>query len=215
MINQTIEGFCPHCNRLSILEVRSQISNDAPKELFDRLEEGEDGLRSGRYSLAFCRGCDQAFLHVCAESEPSGIPHAVMLFPRPSVRDIPGMPKDARSSFESAWACYKTGNYEPSILMSRKCLEAMCISLGERAGTLAQRLENLKVKGLIEPRLFEWAKELRLAGNAAAHDFSSLNQKEDALDCLEFVEAILLYGFALGQRFKEFQSRRSQAKRGN
>lgn len=88
----------------------------------------------------------------------------------------------------------------------------MCVFLGAQNGVLAERLRSLRDSGRIESRLYEWADELRLVGNGAAHDVDIRILKQDAVDSLYFVEAILLYVFALDQRFRDFQARRQEAK---
>jgi hypothetical protein len=97
--------------------------------------------------------------------------------------------------------------------MCRKCLEAVCVVLGVQNGSLSQRLRKLRDSGRIEARLYEWADELRLVANDAAHDLEVRISKQDAVDSLDFVEAILLYVFALDQRFRDFRARRQEAKR--
>ncbi len=214
MTGESLEGFCPQCNRMSALEVRSEAHGTAPRQLFDQLDAGEEGLRGARYMIAFCPKCEAVFLHVSAESEPSGVPYEAMLYPSAERRGIPGLPQPARRTYASAQSCFETGNYEPCVVMCRKCLEAMCVFLGAQEGSLAKRLRQLKDSGLIEARFYEWAEELRLVGNDAAHDLNLCISKQDALDSLEFVEAILLYVFALDQRFRGFCARRHHAKQG-
>ena len=214
MTDESIEGFCPQCNRMSALEVRAEAHATAPQQLFDQLDASEDGLRGARYKIAFCPQCKAVFLHVSAKSEPSEIPYEAMLYPTIGRRGIPGLPEPARRTYSSAQSCFETGNYEPCVLMCRKCLEAMCVFLGVEEGTLASRLRQLRDSGRIEARLCSWAEGLRLVGNDAAHDLHLCISKQDALDSLDFVEAILLYAFALDQRFREFSDRRRQTRQG-
>lgn len=212
MTNESVEGYCLECNRMSALRIRSEAVATAPRQLFDQLDAGQDGLHPARYSIAFCPKCEGVFLHVAATSEPSGFPYEAMLFPAPNRRGIPGLPEPVRRTFSSAQSCFETGNFESCVVMCRKCLEAMCVFLGAQNGVLAERLRSLRDSGRIESRLYEWADELRLVGNGAAHDVDIRILKQDAVDSLYFVEAILLYVFALDQRFRDFQARRQEAK---
>ena len=213
MTSESLEGFCPDCKRMSALEVRSEAHANAPQQLFEQLDAGEDGLRIARYSIAFCPKCEGVFLHVSAKSEPSEIPYEAMLYPTSDRRGIPGLPEPARRAYESAQSCFSTGNFEPCVVMCRKCLEAICVSFGVQKGSLADRLRQLRDTGRIEVRLYEWADQLRLVGNDAAHDLDIHISKQDAVDSLDFVEAILLYVFALDQRFRHFRARRQAAKK--
>lgn len=212
MARETVEGFCPTCNRMSELQVRGGASATAPRQLFDQMDSGEDGLRTAHYSIAFCPTCEGVFLHAGATSEPSDFPYEAMLFPSSNRRDISGLPEPVHRTFRSARSCFDTGNFEPCVVMSRKCLEAVCVFLGEKDGPLAARLCKLRDAGRIEAKLYEWADELRLVGNDAAHDLNIRISKQDAVDSLDFVEAILLYVFALDQRFRDFRARREAVK---
>jgi AbiV family abortive infection protein len=77
--------------------------------------------------------------------------------------------------------------------MCRKTLEAICAEHAIRARNLAGALTEMKERGLIEGRLFEWADTLRIAGNQAAHNVAANVTGEDARDLLEFTEALLEY----------------------
>lgn len=61
MTSESVEGFCPECNRMSALRVRSEAHATAPRQLFDQLDAGEDGLHPARYSIAFCPNARGAF----------------------------------------------------------------------------------------------------------------------------------------------------------
>jgi hypothetical protein len=106
-------------------------------------------------------------------------------------------------------------NYEPCVIMCGKALEAVCVLLGESEdnGTLAKRLRRLRDSGKIEAKLYDWANELRMVRNDAAHDLSVVVSKDDARDCLEFVEAISVYVFVLDRKFQEFTMRRGRSPR--
>jgi len=66
--------------------------------------------------------------------------------------------------------------------------------------------------GHIDSRLLNWAHEIRLVGNEAAHDIETSVDKSDARDVLDFTEAILIYTFSLTARFRAFQARRATSK---
>lgn len=212
MGNGSIEGFCPECNRVSELQVRAQVRADAPPQLFDQLAAHEDGLHRASYSIAFCPKCGCVFLHVKATSEPSALVYETMLYPNSDRRHISGVPEPVYRRFRSAQSCFDTGNYEPCAVMCRKCLEAVCAFLGVKRGSLAERLRELRDSDRIDAKLYRWADQLRLVGNDAAHDLEGEITKQDAVDSLDFVEAILLYVFELDQRFRDFCARRDKAR---
>ncbi|MQA82493.1 MAG: DUF4145 domain-containing protein [Streptosporangiales bacterium] len=67
----------------------------------------------------------------------------------------------------------------------------------------------MSTDGLVDPRLLEWAQELRALRNQGAHFTDVPVSREESRDALELCEAILDYMYVLSARFKEFRSRRS------
>ena len=207
MRSETIDGFCPRCNRIVAAEVRAEAYGSPTEDLFEHLDAGEDGLGTVKYKLAFCPSCAEIFLHRSCTSEPSQIPCQEILYPRQTKLSVAGLPDVVRRAYESASSCFETGNYEPCVIMCRKCLEALSTLLGETKGSLQKRLGRLRDTGTIEAKLYSWANELRLIGNEAAHDLHLHISKGDARDSLEFLEALLLYVFVLDSRFQRFKKR--------
>jgi len=92
--------------------------------------------------------------------------------------------------------------------MCRKVLEQICLVQNASGKNLAQMIDALKASGVIDKQLYEWADELRLAGNQAAHDVDANLDSTDAGDLLDFTEALAEYIFTLRKKFEEFQLRR-------
>jgi hypothetical protein len=214
MPGETIEGFCRQCNSVVSAEVRATAFGEPTTDLFQHLDPDEEGFRGVRYRLAFCRKCQSVFLHRSCATEPSEVPFEEVLYPRPAEPLATDVPPMVRRPYESAVSCFATANYEPCVIMCRKTLEALCEVLGEHKGNLQERLRRLRDSGKIEAKLHDWADELRLVGNDAVHEFSVGFSKDDARDCLEFVEAILAYVFTLDRKFQEFRKRRRPAEAG-
>lgn len=211
MSSDNIECFCPRCNCVVTAEIRATASGDPTADLFDSLPQGEEGFRLVHYFLAFCRRCEGVFLYRRCDTEPSEVPIEEVLYPRAMEALSPDIPVVIRRPHDSAVSCFETANYEPCAIMCRKTLEAVCQVLGEKAGPLNARLRRLRDAGKVEERLCIWADELRIVGNEAAHGLSLNISKEDARDCLEFVDAILIYVFTLDKKFQEFRKRRHRA----
>ena len=74
---------------------------------------------------------------------------------------------------------------------------------------MAKSLGKLKDQGVIESRLFEWAEELRVSGNKAAHGVDSTVSRQDCEDILEFTEALAQYVFTYRDKFQQFTKRRA------
>jgi hypothetical protein len=95
-------------------------------------------------------------------------------------------------------------------MMCRKTLEGVCDDHKITGRTLQQRLAVLRDQGAIEGRLYEWADELRLVGNEAAHDVKVQVTPDDARDTFEFTRALLEYAYTFRLRFEEFKKRRNE-----
>ena len=65
------------------------------------------------------------------------------------------------------------------------------------------------VEEIINHQLFEWANELRLSGNEAAHNIESTFTNNDAKDILDFTIAILDYSYSFQDKFLKFKERRN------
>lgn len=95
--------------------------------------------------------------------------------------------------------------------MCRKTLEGVCEEYKVPGRTLQQRIEALKDAGVIEGRLYQWADELRLVGNEAAHDVSIEVTAQDASDAVDFTRAVLEYVYTFRDQFERFKQRRQKA----
>jgi hypothetical protein len=98
--------------------------------------------------------------------------------------------------------------------MCRKCIEAFCVELEASGRDLKSRLADLAKKGAIDSKLYQWADQLRVVGNDAAHDLKIVINRDDASDAVDFVEAIMLYAFILTRKFETFLMRRSEKRSG-
>jgi hypothetical protein len=78
---------------------------------------------------------------------------------------------------------------------------------------LAKAITILKDEEIINEQLFEWANELRLSGNEAAHNIQSTFSNQDAKDILDFTIAILDFSYSFQEKFNQFKQRREAMKR--
>jgi len=212
---EELDVFCPNCNMVVVARIESVAYGRPTVDSFNAIAPEDSILGLVAYKTAFCVRCESVFLVRAVSTDVAGEfttpeQHDV-LYPR-EWRPIPEyLPASVRRAYESALSCYQRGVYEPCAIMSRKCLEALCVETGATKGNLKSRLESLAQKGTIDRRLLDWANELRLVGNDAAHDLAVELTKNDARDGIDFVEAILLYVFTLDRKFNEFKTRRRQS----
>jgi hypothetical protein len=100
----------------------------------------------------------------------------------------------------------KRGDWDASGAMSRKVVDVSSQQmLGEESkkfGNIKGRIDALAAKGAITPDLKDWAHEIRLGGNEAAHDEERYTEAE-AKELFEFADLYLTYVYTLPGRLKE------------
>lgn len=166
-------------------------------------DEPEYGPLDLYYFFVKCPQCAQpALLRIVEDGNPSRI------WP-PLDRLDWEVPAPIRGAYDEAARCFDAGAFTAAAVMCRKVLEGVCDEQGARGNSLAARLDDLKAKGVIDSRLAEWANQLRLGGNEAAHDPSITVDRADARDLKDFTKAIVEYMFTIQRRFDSFQERRT------
>ena len=71
--------------------------------------------------------------------------------------------------FEEALACSRVEAYKATVAMCRRGLESLADELNANGGSLAQKLEDLKVKKIIAEPTYNLASGIRQFGNYGAH----------------------------------------------
>jgi hypothetical protein len=155
------------------------------------------------YKFLKCPKCSRPIL---VEEDAFG---SSRLYPPQDYSLNPSLPEPLRAAYSEAFACFKAKAYTATALMCRKTLEGICAEHGAKGHNLVSSLKELKDKGIIENRLYEWADALRISGNEAAHDVAVRISAEDAKDILEFTNALLEYVFTFRDKFEEFKKRRA------
>lgn len=131
-----------------------------------------------------------------------------VLFPRQRVVD-PSLPASIRSVYAEALDCFRGRTFRACVMLCRTTIEAMCREHGA-TGHLTAALRKLNDDDVIDKRLFEWANQLRLAGNVAVHDASSSVSREEASDVMDFTHALLEYVFTFRAKFDAFKRRHEE-----
>ena len=72
---------------------------------------------------------------------------------------------------------------------------------------LGEGIRQLKEKGLIDHRLYDWSQQLHAFRNLAAHASDEPISRDDAEDLQSFVYAIIEYIYDLTDRYTEFMER--------
>jgi len=135
---------------------------------------------------------------------------AERLWPAPSVAEIgPAIPMAARQDIKDAQKCISHGIYSAAAVLCGRALERL---IKEKAGSphmIAKGLGELKAKGVIDQRLFDWAEALRKERNIGAHASDEDTTKENAQDILDFTVAIFDYVYTLSDKYEKYIARKS------
>jgi len=164
-----------------------------------------------KFSFLCCPKCSSPFLIVREQFVDESWGEPSVLFPPKDKQINPNLPVSIKNSYGEALSAFKAKAYTASTLMCRKTLEGICRAHDIQAKNLASALKEMKNKGIIENRLFEWAEALRITGNKAAHDVETVISIQDAKDIIQFTDALLEYVFTFKDKFNEFTKRRKKS----
>jgi hypothetical protein len=133
---------------------------------------------------------------------------AERLWPTPAVVEIgPAIPDAARRDIKDAQKCISHGIFSAAAVLCGRALERL---IKEKAGNhmIAKGLVELKAKGVIDQRLFDWAEALRKERNIGAHATDEDTTKENAQDILDFTVAIFDYVYTLSDKYEKYIARK-------
>jgi hypothetical protein len=118
------------------------------------------------------------------------------------------LPEIVNESYKEAVKCERANAWIATVTMAGRSLEAVCKEYDPSSKTIFAGLERMKINGAISQEVFEWANELRTIRNIGAHASEVEIKKEDAIETLDFLQAILEIIYHLRPKFKEMINRR-------
>jgi hypothetical protein len=120
-------------------------------------------------------------------------------WPKESQADVPAdVPPTVLRYFRQATASLRAQNFDAAGVMFRKTLEVATREKAPESASkpLVKRIDALSNDGLITSDMRDWAHEIRLGGNEAAHDDDPI-EREDAERLNQFTDAFLRYAYTL------------------
>lgn len=123
----------------------------------------------------------------------------LMIWPRKLESLIPNdIPDNLASFYNQALKSMKSQSWDAAGVMFRKVIDVSTkVLMPEISGkSLFQRIVLLKENGRLTPDIADWASEVRLDGNEAAHEEVPFGELE-ALSLNQFAEAYLTYVYTL------------------
>jgi HEPN domain-containing protein len=143
-----------------------------------------------------------------APSDPMDVGFSVVeKYPTKMLARLPShLPEPLGRFFQQANDGLRRGDYDASGAMSRKVVDVSTQKLlgdeSRKYGNIRDRIDALEAKGGLTADLKDWAHEVRLGGNDAAHDEDPFS-REEAEELLDFAELYLTYVHTLPARLKE------------
>jgi hypothetical protein len=207
-------GLCPRCQKQSSFDVGPpQAVTFDPDVVLVEHSGSRSPLAVDQVSVLYCRNCKQGIVVVeeqCvadrswreeAEAKKGGGAvtwRGIHWWPGADVEVSSDVPAQIAAVFQEAVRAAHADCPRASAVMARRTLEAITVEKGEATGTLADRLRRLASNGALVSTLADWAKEVRLVGNAGAHfDPIDTVSKKDAKELLVFVRELLRYLYEL------------------
>jgi hypothetical protein len=121
----------------------------------DYIDVEEPSGTAGKFSFIKCPRC-RPFIMVQVDDGP-GSDEPSRLYPPKEMSVSLAIPSSLRSAYDEARACFRVKAYTATAIMCRKTLEGIPDENNIKAHNLASALKEMKEKGIIENRLYEWA----------------------------------------------------------
>lgn len=199
-------GLCPRCGKQSSFDSMPPLPVTFDFETAVANYDGSyEHTPVERVSVLFCRHCRQGTVvveeqfvgeHRAVERKGGGSVsyRGFHWWPLPNTQLSSDIPAEIADAFTEAVTALSANCPRAAGVMARRTLEAITVDKGETQGVLADRLKNLATKGILQPMLADWAKEVRLVGNTGAH-FDPIKQisKGDAQQLISFIRELLRY----------------------
>jgi hypothetical protein len=119
------------------------------------------------------------------------------------------VPQQVHASYSEAVKCEQARAWTACAVMVGRTLEAVASQYDQGGGGLAAALQAMYENGIISKDIYEWANELRLIRNIGAHAGEGTVASQDAMEALDFAQAILEILYELRPKFEKMRNRRS------
>ena len=166
--------YCPSCHKHTSVTTRSHYENPKNSQL--------------SYQIAECNSCDFFLLTKRYKGKIGRI------YPSPLPKPLhEKTPEFLKQDLEESYLCFSVGAYRATGVLARRALQLCCVEKGAPDKKLQDQIDWLLDEQIITKDLKEWAHEVRLTGNDAAHPPKKVKddkrvEKDDAEDILTLLE---------------------------
>jgi Domain of unknown function (DUF4145) len=119
------------------------------------------------------------------------------------------LPEIVKQSYEQAVLCEKAKAYVAAVVMVRRAMEAVTVEHEAGVRSLQAGLKGMFSRGLISQEILDWGHELRVIGNMGAHPTKETLSRADAVESIDFLQAILEILYDLRPKFERMRARRA------
>ena len=140
-------------------------------------------------------------IYVCPHCDkPTYFENDVPIPGVPFGNPVAHLPKDVEALYVEARRCTSASAYTASVLLSRKLLMNIAVSLGAKAGEpFVFYFEYLAANGYVPPNGKGWVDHIRKKGNEATHEILLMKQA-DAEELISFLEILLKFIYEFPKR---------------
>lgn len=205
----TPHGLCPRCNKQSSFGSLGVLPATFSPGWLLKPDGTREPVFHDRVVSLLCRNCNQPIVVIEEEfvgEKPSrGEARSgqtswkgFFWWPFLNIGLSEDIPQSVQKILQEAKVTFATQCYRSSAVMARRALEDIMVDKGELTGTLAHRIKNLVSAGIIDKNIGDWATEIRLIGNTAAHSDSAEDvNKEDANQIIMFIDQLINYMYIM------------------
>ncbi|KMW73331.1 hypothetical protein TI10_09625 [Photorhabdus luminescens subsp. luminescens] len=203
--------ICPHCLRENpILECMSEFTLSQKRLLgmvflcrscngvtVAEVDPDENTVRGGGYLLR----AGNYNMDIVFSPNDDTYGEVVNTYPEPNIPLAPEhVPPNISNVYFEAKDNFMRRRFSTSVMLARKALDistkVLGVADGINANNLSAQIFKLKDSGKITNEMAQWAKIIRLDGNASVHSDEEFSESETR-ELLNFVETFLLYAFTL------------------
>jgi Domain of unknown function (DUF4145) len=206
---QDLTGPCPRCGRTAAF---AALNPNMPIK--------QDG--SELANVLKCMGCNDSLVVIERVIQPSNpqepfIREGIHWWPVPGSADLdPAIPPEVSSAFSEGMRALSVRAPRAAVVMFRGMLAQIVADKGtpeaQAKRDLYQQLDQMKQDGSLHPTLVEWAREIRVVGNAGAHpDPLSAVSEEEAADLGRLCRQMLSVIYELPAKITRSRAARGSA----
>jgi len=142
----------------------------------------------GKYWIGECNNCHRGVL----VKDYFRADLADEIYPTPLPKPVDErIPSSIRRDFEEALKCFGISAFRATGVMARRALQGCCLDKGAKKGKLQEQIDWLFEQRIITKHLNDWAHEVRLVGNDAAHPQKPREDKPITKDDAEAIVNLL------------------------